>query len=89
MASALALLLGLGAPYRVTEAMWLFCITWDNKFAQLGHRVYIQAFVLLILMPSSLTTQETHQVRTSKIIRCNPKQNVEPNGLVLFAEDDL
>lgn len=41
-----------GAPYRVTDAMWLFCIT-------------------------------------SKIILCSPKQNVDPKGLVLFADDDL
>lgn len=45
-------LLGLVGPYRVTEAMWLFCIT-------------------------------------SKIIRCSPKQKVDPNGLVLFGDDDL
>lgn len=28
-------------------------------------------------------------VLTSKIILCRPKQKVEPNGLVLLAEDDL
>lgn len=28
-------------------------------------------------------------VLTSKIILCSPKQNVEPNGLVLLADEDL
>lgn len=26
---------------------------------------------------------------TSKIIRCSPKQKVDPKGLVLFGDDDL
>lgn len=40
----------------------------------------------------NVQTRWTHtdqSVLTSKIILCSPKQKVEPNGLVLLAEDDL
>jgi len=34
-------------------------------------------------------TEMTVFLLTSKIIRCSPKQKVDPNGLVLFGDDDL
>lgn len=36
----------------------------------------------------ALQTQQKQEL-TSKIILCSPKQKVEPNGLVLLADDDL
>lgn len=47
---------------------------------------------VIVIANSSSSLAHTNMkvfLLTSKIIRCSPKQKVDPNGLVLFGDDDL